>query len=528
MCLPLRWRGVAEGTDNVEDSRPLLQMTGIDKQFPGVHALDDVSLEVHSGECLALVGENGAGKSTLMKILSGVYPADVGTIRIDGREVHPHNPHHAQTLGISIIYQEFNLFPNLSVEENIFIGREPNRAGFVRRRMLREDALAFLSQLGVDLDPGAIVRNLSVAQQQMVEIAKALSLNARIVIMDEPTSALTENEATALFRIIRGLKARGLGVIFIGHRMEEVFAIADRISVLRDGRNAGDMPAGEATAERVVQMMVGRPVDELYVDHVAESIGPVVLSVRGLGRRGTARDASRVVLEGIDLDLRSGEILGVSGLVGSGRTELARAIFGADAYDEGEILLEGRPARIATPQDAIERGIALVPEDRKLQALVLLLSVRENITLPTLSRFSTLGFVRRGAERRLVERFIETLRIRTPSQNQRVMNLSGGNQQKVVLAKWLAREPKVLIVDEPTRGIDIGAKAEVHALLRELADSGVAIMMISSELPEILRMSDRVVVMREGRVAGELSRDDVTQERIMELSTGVRHDAPAA
>jgi len=505
----------------VASGQPLLQMIGISKEFPGVRALDDVSLEVHVGECLALMGENGAGKSTLMKIVSGVYPPDAGRILIGGEEVQPQNPHHAQQLGISIIYQEFNLFPNLSVEENIFIGREPNRGGFVRRRALRRDALAFLSQLGVDLDPRAMVRDLSVAQQQMVEIAKALSLRARIVIMDEPTSALTDNEANALFRIIRGLKERGLGVIFISHRLEEVFAISDRISVLRDGRNVGDLSTREATSERVVQMMVGRPVDELYAESTPSAPGPVVLAVRGLSRKGTAQDASRVVLNGIDLELRAGEILGVSGLVGSGRTELARAIFGADPYDEGEILLDGQPVRMRTPQDAIRRGIALVPEDRKLQALVLPLSVRENISLPNLDRLRRFGFVRRRDEQRLVDRFISALRIRTPSQAQRVMNLSGGNQQKVVLAKWLARQPRVLIVDEPTRGIDIGAKAEVHTLLRELADAGVAIMMISSELPEILRMSDRIVVMREGRIAGELTRAEATQERIMELSTGV-------
>jgi ABC-type sugar transport system ATPase subunit len=512
---------------SVSDVQPLLQMIGIDKHFPGVHALDSVGLAVYPGECLGLVGENGAGKSTLMKILSGVYPADAGTILIDGQEVHPHNPHHAQTLGVSIIYQEFNLFPNLSVEENIFIGREPNSAGFVQRRSLRESARQLLGQLGVDLDPGALVRNLSVAQQQMVEIAKALSFNARIVIMDEPTSALTEIEVQALFRIIRELKDRGLGVIFITHRLEEVFAVCDRITVLRDGRNAGDLDTRHATTGLVVQLMVGRPVEEL-AHHDGPESGPIVLSVRGLSRRGTAKDASKVVLSDVDLDLRAGEILGLSGLVGSGRTELARAIFGADPFDSGQIVIDDTPVSIRTPQDAIEHGIVLVPEDRKLQALILLLNVRENISLPSLSRLSRLGFVRRNDERALASRYIDALRIRTPSQTQRVLNLSGGNQQKVVLAKWLAREPRILIVDEPTRGIDVGAKAEVHELLRRLADSGVAILMISSELPEILRMSDRIAVMREGRIAGELTRAEATQERIMELSTGIAHGSAAA
>lgn len=504
-------------------------MIGIDKRFPGVHALNDVHLDVRGGECLALMGENGAGKSTLMKILSGVYSADSGKILIDGQDVQPQSPQHAQSLGISIIYQEFNLFPNLSVEENIFIGREPNRGGFVQRRVLRKDALTFLRRLGVNLDPRAIVRNLSVAQQQMVEIAKALSLNARIVIMDEPTSALTENEANALFRIIQGLRDEGIGVVFISHRLEEVFAICDRVAVLRDGRNAGEMLSQDTTAEQVVHMMVGRPVEDLYAEHIVTSDpGEVVLSARGLSRKGATHEASRVVLKEVDLDLRAGEILGVSGLVGSGRTELARVIFGADPVDTGQIFLDGQPVAIRSPRDAIRNGIALVPEDRKQQALILQLSVRENISLPSLSRMRRLGFVRGGMERKLVGRFIQALRIRTPGQDQKVVNLSGGNQQKVVLAKWLAREPRVLIVDEPTRGIDIGAKSEVHALLRQLADSGVAIMMISSELPEILRMSDRIVVMREGVIAGQLTRSEATQERIMEMSTGVRQKESAA
>jgi ABC-type sugar transport system ATPase subunit len=503
-------------------------MIGIDKQFPGVHALEAVSLEAYPGECLALVGENGAGKSTLVKILSGVYPADAGTILIEGNEVHPHNPHHAQALGVSIIYQEFNLFPNLSVDENIFIGREPHSVGFVQRRMMRNRAMSLLDKLNVGLDPRATVRNLSVAQQQMVEIAKALSLNARIVIMDEPTSALSEIEVRALFRIINDLKAQGLAVIFISHRLEEVFEICERITVLRDGRNAGHLIARDSSPAQVVQLMVGRSVDDLYKKSESAETGQIVMSVRGLSRRGTAADASRVVLNGINLDLRAGEVLGVSGLVGSGRTELARAIFGADPFDSGEILIDGQQVSIRSPEDAIDHGIALVPEDRKLQALVLLLSVRENVSLPSLSRLSRLGFVRRNQERALAAKYIDRLSIRTPSQNQRTMNLSGGNQQKVVLAKWLAREPKILIVDEPTRGIDIGAKAEVHELLTALADSGVAVLMISSELPEILHMSDRIVVMREGRIAGELSRDEATQELIMELSTGVSSGVSAA
>ncbi|MGD9712768.1 MAG: sugar ABC transporter ATP-binding protein [Thermomicrobiales bacterium] len=508
--------------------RPLLEMIDVNKSFPGVHALQSVGLTVHAGECLALVGENGAGKSTLMKILSGVYPADSGRVLIDGKEVRPHNPHHAQTLGISIIYQEFNLFPNLSVEENIFIGREPSTLGFVQRGSLRQEAERLLDRLGVSLDPRSTIRNLSVAQQQMVEIAKALSLNARIVIMDEPTSALTDTEVQALFTIIRGLKEQGLGVIFITHRLEEIFSVSDRIVVLRDGVNAGELDIAEATSEKIVRMMVGRSVDDLFTKKDAAPIGEPVLSVRGIGKSPSASDASRVVLRDISFDLHTGEILGLAGLVGSGRTELARVLFGADAYDSGSLVVEGREVRLKNPSQAIEHGIALVPEDRKLQALVLLLSIRENISLPSLGELSRFGFVRRGPERALAAKYIDALQIRTPSQDQKTVNLSGGNQQKVVLAKWLSRNPRILIVDEPTRGIDVGAKAEVHELLTDLAATGVAVLMISSELTEVLRMSDRILVMREGGLAGELSRAEATQERVMELATGVvRHD-PAA
>jgi ABC-type sugar transport system ATPase subunit len=511
-----------------EPAPVLLQMTGISKQFPGVQALQSVDLYVRQGECLALVGENGAGKSTLMKILSGVYAPDEGTVAIDGQIVIPRNPHHAQQLGVSIIYQEFNLFPNMSVEENIFIGREPNRTGFVDRGQLRESATGYLHQVGVALDPRAMVRNLSVAQQQMVEIAKALSYNARIVIMDEPTSALTDTEVQALFTIIRGLRERGLGIVFVSHRLEEIFEICDRITVLRDGRNAGELETATATPDQVVRMMVGREITDLYQKEESTAGERVVLEVRGLSRRGTQQDDARVVLDGIDLEVRAGEIVGLAGLVGSGRTEVARAVFGADPYDSGEILLDGQRVAINSPSAAIKHGIALAPEDRKLQALVLALAIRENVSLPNLGRLSKFGFVRRREERNLAQRYIDALSVRTPSMEQKVINLSGGNQQKVVLAKWLALDPKVLIVDEPTRGIDIGAKAEVHALLSQLAEAGVAILMISSELPEVLRMSDRIYVMREGRIAGVIDRDDATEERVMELATGVKPGARAA
>ena len=506
----------------------LLEMRNIRKSFSGVTVLRGVDFSLKAGEIHALVGHNGAGKSTLMKILSGVYLPDMGTISIDGQAVALSTPHQAQQLGVSIIYQEFNLFPNLTVEENVFIGREPNQRGFVRKSELRRATTLLLEQLGVSLSPSATVNSLSVAQQQMVEIAKALSYNAKIVIMDEPTSALTENEVEALFQIIRGLKARGLGVIFISHRLEEVLAICDRITVLRDGQNAGELPVSEATPQKIVQMMVGRPISDLFQKTGSSRMDRVVLEVRNLSRTATKQDASAISLRDVSLRINAGEILGIAGLVGSGRTELARAIFGADRRDRGEIWVDGKPVEIKFPQNAIDCGIGLVPEDRKLQALVLQLAVRENVSLASLDRLSKYGFVRRSAERRMVGGFIDALQIRTPSQDQRVVNLSGGNQQKVVLAKWLALEPKILLVDEPTRGVDIGAKAEVHSLLNQLAQRGVAIMMISSELPEVLGMSDRILVMRAGRIAGELNRSDATQERVMELATGLTEEQPAA
>jgi ABC-type sugar transport system ATPase subunit len=515
---------------------PLLRVERVSKTFPGVLALQDVSLEVYPGEVLGLVGENGAGKSTLMKILSGVYQPDGGEIVLDGKPVTLHSPRQAQDLGISIIYQEFNLMPNLSVEENVFVGREPNTGKFVRWRELRRQTTALLDQLGVALDPGAIVRDLSVAEQQMVEIAKALSLNARLVIMDEPTSALTETEVAALFDIIRGLKARGLAVIYISHRLDEIFTICDRVTVLRDGQLAGDLPIAAATPDRIVRLMVGRPLGDIFrpeeaerrLEALAARPPAPVLEVRGLSRTGTVQDAAAIVLEDVSFTLRPGEIVGLAGLVGSGRTEIARALFGADAYDRGEILVAGQPVRIRSPRGAIRLGMGLVPEDRKLQALILNLAIRENLGLSMLDRLSRFGIVRLGAERALARRMVEALRVRTPSIEQKVLNLSGGNQQKVVIAKWLALHPKILIMDEPTRGIDIGAKAEVHGLMHRLAADGVAILMISSELPEIIHMSDRVLVMRQGRIAGELAHDEATQEAVMALATGISADAQTA
>jgi len=512
----------------------LLRMEHIARAFPGVQALDNVALEVFAGEILGLVGENGAGKSTLMKILSGVYAPDAGQIYLENQPLQIHNPHHAQALGISIIYQEFNLMPNLTVMENIFIGREPGRYGFVDRAQLRRQTQALLDRLGVHLDPTALVRDLSVAEQQMVEIAKALSLAVHVLIMDEPTSALSETETQVLLNIMRELRRNGIGVIFISHRLEEVLAVCDRITVLRDGKPAGTLPAREASEDVLIRLMVGRSRSELFRrDEQAQTQGQMaelgasgVLEVRGLTRRGGKADASAPVLDNVSFTLHQGEILGLAGLIGAGRTEVARAIFGADAVDAGEIYVAGKRTAIHSPLDAIRHGIGFVPEDRKAQGLVLSLAVRENATLASLDQMARFHFVQRTAEKAQVQRYIEQLQIRTPSQEQKVINLSGGNQQKVVIAKWLMLRPKILIMDEPTRGIDVGAKAEIYRLMHQLVQNGVSILMISSELPEILAMSDRIVCMCEGRVTGILPHAEATPERVMRYCTA-QHAAVA-
>ena len=484
----------------------MLSARGIAKAFPGVQALDGADLDVRAGEVHAVVGENGAGKSTLMKILTGVYAADAGQILIDGQPVHIAGPRQAIALGISMIHQELNLAPNLSVAENIFLGRAPIRAGFVQWRRLIADAEALVARLSIDLDVRASVEDLSVARQQMVEIAKALSLDARVIIMDEPTSALTERETDVLFELIGRLKAEGVAIVYISHRLEEIFRIADRVTVLRDGRLVGELPIAEATPQRLIAMMVGRELVTLFPKEPVE-IGPPVLEVRHLSRAGALDDISFV--------LRRGEIVGLAGLVGAGRTELARALFGADPIDAGEIRIDGRPVRIRSPRDAIRHGLAFVTEERKLYGLVLGMTVRENATLASLGELTRLGFVDFARERRIAQEYVRRLDIRTPGIEQEVVNLSGGNQQKVVIARWLATRPRVLILDEPTRGIDVGAKAEVHALMSRLAREGLAILMISSELPEILGMSDRILVVRQGRLSGEFARSEATQEKIL-------------
>jgi ABC-type sugar transport system ATPase subunit len=499
------------------NTTPLLEVRGVSKAFPGVQALDNVDFEVYPGEVVALLGENGAGKSTLMKILSGAYHMDQGEIRLRGEQVTPQNPHHAQKLGISIIYQEFNLTPNQSVATNIYLGREPKEQGagrlfnFVDRNYMRREAVKLLARVGARFSPDALVRDLSVAEQQMVEIAKALADKAEVIIMDEPTSALGEEEVVVLFDIIKSLKEQGLAIIFITHRMEEVFRVTDRIIIFRDGRRVGGMPIGEATSEKIISLMVGRPLEEVF-QHSNGQKGDVVLEVRGLTRRG--------VIEDVSFALRRGEILGLAGLVGAGRTETVRTIFGADPLDGGEILIDGKRVNIDSPEAAVKAGLALVPESRQIQGLMLIHSVERNIAVPNLDWLFPNRIVDLQKTRDLGQQYVDRLNIRTPGLAQKVMFLSGGNQQKVVLAKWLAANPKVLILDEPTRGIDVGAKAEVHGIMNNLALQGIGIIMISSEMPEVLAMSDRIVVMCEGRVSGILDRAEATQERIMAYASG--------
>ncbi len=502
---------------------PLLRVAGVTKRFPGVLAVDDVSLEIAAGEVHALLGENGAGKSTLLKILSGAEQPDAGTIELMGEPVRLPTPQAAQALGIATIYQEFSLFPAMTVAENLFLGREPGARGFVSWPRMRAATRALLGRLGLSIDPMRAVATLSVAEQQMVEIARALSIDSRLIIMDEPTSALTDQEVDRLVRIVGDLRARGLSVLFVTHRLEEVRRLCDRVTVLRDGRRVGGGAVSALALDDIIRLMVGRSGDQLFQPLAPRTPGAPVLRVHGLGRAPRADESGGIRLAGVDLELRAGEILGLAGLMGSGRTELARCLFGADRHEAGRIELDGRTVALQSPVDAIRLGIGLVPEDRKQQALFLDLAVRANLAIAGLGRPAAgRGALRRlfvsdQAERQLVQRYRSALNIRMASSEQRIAELSGGNQQKVVLARWLALEPRVLIVDEPTRGIDIAAKAEVHQQLDRMARAGIAILAISSELPEILAISDRIATMREGRITGCLARAEATEERLMQL-----------
>ncbi len=500
-------------------SEEILRVENMTKRFPGVIALDRVSFDLRRGEVHALVGENGAGKSTLMKILSGVYQPDEGAIYLKGQPVVFHNPIEAQRAGISIIYQELNLMPHLTVAQNIFIGREPlKKGGSIDDKKMSEDAAAILSQLHVDIDPDVPVYMLPLSKRQMVEIAKALSYQAEVFIMDEPTSSLTESEIEELFKVIHRLRDRGVGIIYISHRLEELKYIADRVTVLRDGRYVSTDEYQSVTIDEIVRKMVGRPLEEKFPPRTSTPTNKKILEVRNITRVG--------VLHDISFDLYQGEILGIAGLVGAGRTELARAIFGADPKDEGEIFLFGEKVNIFSPTDAIRAGIGYLPEDRKLAGLALEMLLTENITLANTEEVSnSLGIISNKKEKQVAEQYVKELDIRTPSVFQVVKNLSGGNQQKTVLAKWLFRKAKVLIFDEPTRGIDVGAKYAIHKLIDSLAKNGVGIIMISSELPEILGMTDRILVLHEGRLVGILQTKETNQEEILNYATGLTSNA---
>jgi inositol transport system ATP-binding protein len=490
----------------------LLEVEGLRKEFPGVLALDGVSLGVQAGTVHAVMGENGAGKSTLMKIIAGVHPPDGGTVRLRGRPVHLGSPREALQQGIAMIHQELNLMPSMTVAENVWIGREPlNRLGFVDHAELRRRTAELFRRLGIDTDPSLRVGELSVAERQMIEIAKALSRDADLLIMDEPTSALTQKETEHLFGIIRELKAQGKGVLYITHRLNEVFEVADEISVLRDGRRIGTRPASETTPDELIRWMVGRELTQLFPRGEAAA-GRVVLSVRGLGLEGRFREVS--------FDLRAGEILGVAGLIGAGRSNLAETLFGLTPASSGTIAIDGRVIGIAHPSDAVKQGMAFLTEDRTESGCFLPLDVLSNLTLAALNRrFVRAGFVRHAEAASECQRVSASLRLRTPGLDEPVMNLSGGNQQKVLIGRWLLTGPRILILDEPTRGIDVGAKAEIHRLIADLARGGAAVLMISSDLPEVLGMSDRIMVMHEGRVTGFLDRHEADQVRIMTLAS---------
>lgn len=493
---------------------PLISVQKLCKSFPGVRALHDVQFELLAGEVHALMGENGAGKSTLMKILAGVYTRDSGEILYNGERVDFASPRDAQAAGIGIIHQELQLMGHLTVAQNIFIGREPRGAIglFLDEDRLNRQAKEILDHMNLKLDPRAQVGTLTVAKQQMVEIAKALSFDSRVLIMDEPTAALNNAEIGELFKMVRELKSRGVGIVYISHKMDELKQISDRVTVLRDGEYVATVPTATTSIETIISMMVGRTLTDMARMAGARPLGDVALEVRNLNCGALVRD--------ITFKLRKGEILGFAGLMGAGRTEVARAIFGADVPTSGEVKVNGARVAIRTPQQAVAHGIGYLSEDRKRFGLATGMDVESNVVMSNLAKFLSLGFILRTQSiRETTQRFIQLLNIRTPSSSQEVRLLSGGNQQKIVIAKWLSRDCDILFFDEPTRGIDVGAKSEIYKLLRTLADQGKAIVMISSELPEILRMSDRIVVMCEGRITGELSADEATQERIMQLAT---------
>lgn len=490
----------------------ILTMKGIDKTFPGVHALDHVDLEIRKGEVLALMGENGAGKSTLMKVLTGIYKKDAGTILYEGREVEYANPRRAQEDGIVIVHQELNMMGHLTVAQNIFIGREPRTGFLIDDRKMNDEAKKLFDQLNISMDPRETMSNLTVGKQQMCEIAKAISHKAKIIIFDEPSAALTDTEIEQLFKIIRGLREKQLGIVYISHRMDEIKKITDRVTVMRDGCYVGTLITSECTKDDIINMMVGHVVyeDPKTESHVKPD-DPVVLKVEHLNAGRMVRDVS--------FELHRGEILGLSGLMGAGRTETARALFGADPKESGEITINGKKVEIKTPEQAVAAGIGYLSEDRKRFGIVLKKSISENYTLTCLPKFCKGPFLDKQSERKTSQEYVEALKTKTPSIDQLVINLSGGNQQKVVIGKWLIGDSDILIFDEPTRGIDVGAKQEIYELMNRLVSEGKSIIMISSEMTEILRMSDRIIVMCEGKITGELDIGEATQAKVMQFAT---------
>jgi ribose transport system ATP-binding protein len=494
--------------------KELLKVENISKSFPGVIALNNITLDIREGEVVSLMGENGAGKSTLIKILAGVYSNDSGRIIFEGKEVEITSPVISHNLGISVIFQELNILPNLIIAENFFAGREKRTLGFLLdKKATRTEALRLLSEVGLTCDPDTIVGDLPLSKRQMVEIAKALSMDTQLIIMDEPTSSLTDKESEILFGIIDKLKQKGVSVVFVSHKVNEVRKISDRVHVLRDGDYIDCLEKEDITEDKIIELMVGRKLESIF-DKLSVEVGEVVLEVKNLS---TAN-----LLKNISFQLRKGEILGFAGLVGAGRTELMRVLFGADNKLTGDIYIDGKKVKIHSPEDAIKLGIGFITEDRKKQGLLLGMQVKENVSIASPDLISNeFGIVKEIADIELSEKYVKKLRIKTPNIYQTVVNLSGGNQQKVVVAKWLATSPKVLIVDEPTRGIDIGSKKEIYAIMSRLAQNGVAIIMVSSELPEILGMSDRIIVMSDGKVKGELERSVATQQKIMELAIKV-------
>jgi ribose transport system ATP-binding protein len=491
-----------------------LEMQRISKAFPGVQALSEVDFSISSGEVHAIVGENGAGKSTLMKILAGAYSKDAGRILINGAEVNIDSPHKSQTLGISVIYQEFSLISQLNVGQNIYLGKEiPGRLKmFVSWGKMYRQARELLNRFNLNIEVRKPIKELTVGEQQMVEIAKALNSKAKIIVMDEPTSALTEDEKGTLFSIIKRLKQEGVGVVYISHRMPEIFEIADSVTVLRDGRLVGTSAVSKVTEKELIRMMVGRELGDIFSRKRA-AVGRKILEVKDLTRAG--------VFEHISFEVREGEVVGLSGLMGAGRTEIARCIFGLDRYDSGEVFLEDKKLRIQHPIDAIREGIIYVTEDRRREGIIPMISVKENLALPSYPWINVLGLINKKKELEISDKYIGFLRIKTPSDKQYAINLSGGNQQKVSLGKWLARNPKLLILDEPTRGIDVGAKSEIHSLIEQLAFNKIAILLISSELPEVLGVCDRIIVLHEGRITGHFTGQEATQEKIMLSATAV-------